>query len=85
MFLLQVVLALPYTAKIDVWSLGCILCELLTGNVLFANDSIQLILARMQSLLGPFPQWMLDQGRDASKYFSAKGIVYERNDTGAFT
>jgi serine/threonine protein kinase len=32
---------LRYTSKIDVWSLGCILAELLTGSVLFSNKSIQ--------------------------------------------
>lgn len=29
------------------WSLGCILAELLTGNVLFQNDSVQGLLARV--------------------------------------
>ena len=82
---MQVVLGLPYGPKIDIWSVGCILCELLTGNVLFANDSVQLILARMQSLLGPFPQEMLDKGREASKFFTAKGSVFERTETGSIT
>lgn len=77
-FDLQVVLGLPYGPKIDIWSLGCVLCELLTGRVLFANDSVQTMLARMQSLFGPFPQHMLDNGRDVSKYFTTKGVVYER-------
>ena len=31
----EVILGLPYDQKIDVWSLGCILAELLTGCVLF--------------------------------------------------
>ncbi|XP_019082488.1 PREDICTED: probable serine/threonine-protein kinase dyrk2 [Camelina sativa] len=35
----EVILGLPYDKKIDVWSLGCILAELCTGNVLFQNDS----------------------------------------------
>lgn len=29
----EVILGLPYDKKIDVWSLGCILAELCTGNV----------------------------------------------------
>lgn len=29
----EVLLGLPYDKKIDVWSLGCILAELCTGNV----------------------------------------------------
>lgn len=55
----EVVLGLPYGPKIDVWSLGCILCEMLTGRVLFVNDAMPTILARMQALLGPMPRHML--------------------------
>lgn len=44
----EVVCGLPYGPKIDVWSLGCILTELLTGKVLFPNESVQTILVRMQ-------------------------------------
>lgn len=29
----EVILGLPYDKKIDIWSLGCILAELCTGNV----------------------------------------------------
>ena len=31
----EVILGLPYDQKVDIWSLGCILAELLTGTVLF--------------------------------------------------
>jgi serine/threonine protein kinase len=76
----EIILGLPYTGKIDVWSLGCILAEQLTNNVLFANDSVQTILARMQSLLGPFPPHMLAEGKDVGKFFlnvEEGGVVYE--------
>jgi serine/threonine protein kinase len=33
----EVILGLPYDKKIDVWSLGCILAELCTGNVSFSH------------------------------------------------
>ena len=76
----EVVLGLRYGPKIDIWSLGAILCELLTGRVLFANDSVQTMLARIQSLLGPFPARMLAGGRDVHKYFRAArdGTLFER-------
>ena len=35
----EVILGAPYNTKVDVWSLGCILAELYTGEVLFHNDS----------------------------------------------
>ncbi len=31
----EVILGLPYDQKVDVWSLGCILAELSSGQVLF--------------------------------------------------
>ncbi len=46
-------------AQIDIWSLGCILAELWTGNVLFLNDSIVTLLARIVAIVGPFPKEML--------------------------
>ncbi len=66
----EIILGLPYSGKIDVWSLGCVLVEQFTGNVLFANDSVQTILARMISVLGPFPERMLQEGTDVDKYFT---------------
>jgi len=52
--------------------------------VLFANDSVQTMLARIQSLLGPFPAHMLERGRDAHKYFRARrdGTLFERGEGG---
>ncbi len=80
----EIILGLPYSGKIDVWSLGCVLVEQYSGNVLFANDSVQTILARMMSVLGPFPQHMLDKGEDVDKYFTEdKKAVYELNKVGA--
>ena len=35
----EIILGAPYTASIDMWSLGCLLAELHTGRPLFAGDS----------------------------------------------
>ena len=35
----EVVVGLPYTSKIDIFSLGCILAELFQARVLFSNKS----------------------------------------------
>ncbi|EOY21534.1 Kinase domain-containing protein isoform 1 [Theobroma cacao] len=75
----EVILGLPYDKKIDVWSLGCILAELCTGNVLFQNDSPATLLARVIGIVGPIEQDMLAKGRDTYKYFTKNHMLYERN------
>ncbi|XP_027358460.1 uncharacterized protein LOC113867376 isoform X1 [Abrus precatorius] len=75
----EVILGLPYDKKIDIWSLGCILAELCTGNVLFQNDSPATLLARVIGIIGPIDQSLLAKGRDTHKYFSKNHMLYERN------
>ncbi|KAK1314614.1 Serine/threonine-protein kinase AFC2 [Acorus calamus] len=75
----EVILGLPYDKKIDIWSLGCILAELCTGNVLFQNDSPATLLARVLGIIGPIEQGMLAKGRDTYKYFTKNQSLYERN------
>ena len=61
------ILGLPYDQKIDLWSLGAIIAELFTGDVLFQNDSVAAMLARIIGIVGPFPLEMLERGRHAHK------------------
>ncbi|PIN25544.1 Dual-specificity tyrosine-phosphorylation regulated kinase [Handroanthus impetiginosus] len=75
----EVILGLPYDKKIDIWSLGCILAELCSGNVLFQNDSPATLLARVIGITGPIEQEMLAKGRDTYKYFTKNHMLYERN------
>ncbi|OQR85598.1 dual specificity tyrosine-phosphorylation-regulated kinase [Achlya hypogyna] len=67
----EVILGRRYDEKVDVWSLGCILAELYTGQVLFQNDSVVSLLGRMVSILGAFPTSMLRSAPEAAKYFDA--------------
>ncbi|XP_042421879.1 uncharacterized protein LOC122009684 [Zingiber officinale] len=75
----EVILGLPYDKKIDIWSLGCILAELCTGNVLFQNDSPATLLARVIGIIGPIDQGMLAKGHDTYKYFTKNHMLYEKN------
>jgi serine/threonine protein kinase len=50
----EVLLDLPYDLSIDMWSVGCVLAELLTGKPIFAgkNDRDQLV--QITNMLGPY-------------------------------
>ena len=79
----EVILGLPYDQKIDMWSLGCILAELFTGRVLFQNDSVATLLARVISIVGAIDPAMLLKGRYVHKYFTEEYTLFEvgRNGT----
>ncbi|KAK8485379.1 hypothetical protein V6N13_038889 [Hibiscus sabdariffa] len=76
----EVILGLPYDQKIDIWSLGCILAELCSGEVLFPNDAVVMILARMVGMLGPFDMEMLENGQETHKYFTGEYDLYNVNE-----
>jgi len=73
----EVVLGLPYDGKIDVWSLGCVVAEMYTGEVTFQNDSIVSMLSRIEAICGPFPRHMIAQGRQSGRFFTKSGLLYE--------
>merc|ERR1719356_1567664 len=76
----EVMLGLPYDQKIDLWSLGCILAELWTGYVLFQNDSVQSLLARILGIVGEFPYHLMTRGRYVPQYFTQDGQLYQEVD-----
>jgi hypothetical protein len=47
-----------------------VLAEMLTGYVLFQNDSIPTMLARIIGILGPFPDDILRNGKETLNYFT---------------
>lgn len=73
----EVVLGLPYDGRIDVWSLGCVVAEMFTGEVTFQNDSIVSMLCRIEAICGPFPRHMIAQGRQSGRFFTKSGLLYE--------
>ncbi|EEF28999.1 ATP binding protein, putative [Ricinus communis] len=76
----EVILGLPYDQKIDLWSLGCILAELCSGEVLFPNDAVVMILARVIGMLGPIDLEMLVRGQETHKYFTTEYDLYYVNE-----
>lgn len=80
----EVIIGHPYDSRIDVWSVGAVIAELYTGYVLFQNDSVQTMLSRITGILGNFPEHVLQEGRESSKYFTLSNSVYERDETGQY-
>nr|POE68551.1 serine/threonine-protein kinase afc2 [Quercus suber] len=65
----EVILGLGWSYPCDVWSVGCILVELCTGEALFQTHENLEHLAKMERVLGPLPQHMLKRvDRHAEKY-----------------
>jgi serine/threonine protein kinase len=65
----EVLLGLPYSASIDMWSLGCIAAELFLGLPVFPGASNYDQVARIVETLGLPPFHMLEVGKDTNLYF----------------
>jgi serine/threonine protein kinase len=48
--------------------------------VLFYNIHLAGMLARIQSILGPWPEWMLENGSKVSDYFSKENLIFFEED-----
>ncbi|EDQ92209.1 uncharacterized protein MONBRDRAFT_14418 [Monosiga brevicollis MX1] len=69
----EVLLGLPYDQAIDMWSLGCILFELHTGDPIFNGVSERDQVYKLTELLGVPPVHMLEKGRKAANFFRKLG------------
>jgi len=61
--------------KIDIWSAGCTIYELVVGRILMRScTSHREVVERMMQLRGAIPKSVREQGRLANAYFSPKGF-----------
>ncbi|KAL2202060.1 kinase-like protein [Sarocladium strictum] len=65
----EVLLGLPYSSAIDMWSLGCIVVELFLGLPLFPGSSEYNQVSRIVEMLGNPPNWMIEMGKQAGEFF----------------
>ena len=70
-----------WDSKIDVWSVGCCVAEILLGCPAFMFDSISLVLAAQKAMLGSFPARLLACPL-APMFLTTAGIPYEVDPEG---
>ncbi|KAH8403609.1 hypothetical protein KR222_009341, partial [Zaprionus bogoriensis] len=69
----EVILGAKYGRAIDMWSLGCILAELLSGHALFPGENESDQLACIIEVLGMPNKTLLANSKRAKTFFSPKG------------
>ncbi|KAJ9298222.1 hypothetical protein DTO271G3_3827 [Paecilomyces variotii] len=74
----EVLLGLPYSSAIDMWSLGCIVVELFLGLPLFPGSSEYNQVSRIVEMLGMPPTWMLEMGKQSGEFFEKTQDEYGR-------
>eukprot|EP00752_Nemacystus_decipiens_P008426 g7530.t1 len=74
----EVMLGLPYTTAIDMWSLGCILVEMHTGEPLFAGVDQFDQMCRIVSVLGVTPSDVVERSPATHR-----GQFFEVDDRGS--
>lgn len=66
----EVILGLRWSYPCDIWSVGCILVELFSGELLFDTHENIEHLAMMERVLGPIPPHLIRKSTgEAEKYF----------------
>ncbi|KIL69157.1 hypothetical protein M378DRAFT_184402 [Amanita muscaria Koide BX008] len=79
----EVTLRYPWDSSIDIWTVGCLLFELLTDHQLFGQDSgnysDDLHLQYIGECLGSFPLEFLRVCEERNKYFDEKGALLRTN------
>lgn len=82
----EIILNYPFNETCDMWSVGCMMYELLLGKILFdpvkqtrfSSDRTHLL--SMQKRLGKIPQEMINNSQRGRIFFKKNGMV--RGDTG---
>lgn len=69
----EVMLGIAYTTAIDMWSLGCILAELYTGNPLFSGNTEQEQIAYIMEIQGIPDKRLLEEASRRQHFFDIHG------------
>ena len=69
----EVILGMTYGMPIDMWSLGCILAELLTGYPIFPGENEQEQLACIMEVFGPPEKHLIERSTRKKLFFDSLG------------
>lgn len=69
----EVILGMNYGMPIDMWSLGCILAELLTGYPIFPGENEQEQLACIMEVFGPPEKHLIERATRKKLFFDSLG------------
>ncbi|MCJ1386307.1 hypothetical protein MMC17_009433 [Xylographa soralifera] len=69
----EVILGMTYGMPIDMWSLGCILAELLTGYPIFPGENEQEQLACIMEVFGPPDKHLIEKSTRKKLFFDSLG------------
>ncbi|KAH8273524.1 hypothetical protein KR018_010512 [Drosophila ironensis] len=82
----EVLLGIQYDLAIDMWSLGCILVEMHTGEPLFSGCNEIDQMNKIVEVLGMPPKYLLDQAHKTRKFFDKSvpdgSYVLKKNQNG---
>ncbi|KAG0345269.1 dual specificity protein kinase kns1 [Podila humilis] len=69
----EIILGMGWSYPCDIWSVGCILVEFITGEALFQTHDNLEHLAMMQAVLGPIPDKMIRSTHKTCQKFFVDG------------
>ncbi|OHT00278.1 CMGC family protein kinase [Tritrichomonas foetus] len=77
----EVILGIKYGPPMDIWSVGCIICEMEAGRPIFPGDDESEQMKLFFEVLGLPPKYLLFQGSRRKDFFHEDGtpIVYSKN------
>ncbi|XP_049282716.1 stress-activated protein kinase JNK-like isoform X1 [Anopheles funestus] len=75
----EIILNMEYDTKVDIWSIGCIMAELITGHVLFpGTDHVDQWMRIVQTLGTPRPEFIARTTPGTQRYISNQPPVAGR-------
>lgn len=74
----EIIIGIPYSTQIDMWSLGCLTAELYTGTTLLPGNSETEQLMLIVELLGLPPRFLLSQAQKKKFFFENDGSLTEK-------